>query len=272
MPDALTMLREDHRKVQDLFKQFEDTESPQAQQAIVNEAITELLVHSTLEEELFYPRLKREGETEKVAEATEEHHVVDLLIAELTEMRPNNPQYKAKFTVLAENVKHHIQEEESEMLPKAAELGRDALMALGEDMQMRKQELMSQIQGGNGHRSSNGTRRKSATGARRTATRRTTTSRARNGRTTTSRATNGRTTRGRTGTARRTTGSTRSTTTRSRAGASTTGRKRTATTTGRTSTRRTSSRATTRPPSRAAASRGGRTTAARTATRRPRRS
>ena len=75
-------------------------------------------------------------------EAEEEHHVVDVLAKEIKRLAPSNPDYDAKFKVLTENVKHHIEEEEGTMLPKAKALGKDELNRLGEEMAARKDRLL----------------------------------------------------------------------------------------------------------------------------------
>ena len=144
MPDALQLLRDDHKRVKDLFKQFEDADDRRAKGAIVDKALTELEIHAEIEEEIFYPVVRRDADAEEdmMDEADEEHHVVKILIAELRKMKPTASHYDAKFTVLAENVKHHIDEEESEMLPKAAELGAERMGALGAQMEQRKLQLM----------------------------------------------------------------------------------------------------------------------------------
>jgi hypothetical protein len=216
MPDALQLLRQDHQEVKDLFKRFEGSDDTREKEQICNTAIIELVVHSMIEEEIFYPAVRREladqeEEVEIMNEAEEEHHVVDLLIEELNKMSGSDENFDAKFKVLAENVKHHIQEEESMMLPKAAELGSDRLNELGEAMYERKMELMEEFRDGGARRSSNG-----RTPRRRTSTRRTSTGRGRTTTRTTGRSTGTRrtstrgTTRGRTG-ARRTAGGARST-------------------------------------------------------------
>jgi len=108
-------LREDHRKVKGLFEEFEQAEDAKAKQRIVETALTELEVHSKLEEELIYPTIRGEiDDDDLMDEALEEHHVVHGLIGELRKMKPRDERYDAKFTVLAENVRHHIKEEESE--------------------------------------------------------------------------------------------------------------------------------------------------------------
>lgn len=155
--DPIELLKEDHKKVKDLFDEFENTNNRRSQQRIVREAILELDVHAGIEEEIFYPAYaeaaQSEGE-EIVLEAEEEHHVVHLLIGELRGMSEVDERTAAKFTVLAENVRHHIQEEEKEMLPKAKKLLGDRLEELGEQMMQRKRELtreLKQSAGANGH-------------------------------------------------------------------------------------------------------------------------
>ena len=96
----------------------------------VETVLTELAVHSKLEEELIYPAIRAEiDDDDLMDEALEEHHVVHGLLVELKKMKPSDERYDAKFTVLAENVRHHIKEEESEMFPKAedCEIDWDAL-------------------------------------------------------------------------------------------------------------------------------------------------
>lgn len=124
------MLRKDHKKVKGLFEEFEKAGNATAKQRIVETVLTELEVHSKLEEELIYPAIRAEiDDDDLMDEALEEHHVVHGLLVELKKMKPNDERYDAKFTVLAENVRHHIKEEESEMFPKAedCELDWDAL-------------------------------------------------------------------------------------------------------------------------------------------------
>ncbi|MEP6958408.1 MAG: hemerythrin domain-containing protein [Nitrospirota bacterium] len=128
------MLREDHKKVKGLFEEFEQAEDAKAKQRFVETALMEIEVHSKLEEELIYPAIRAAiDDDEQMDEALEEHHVVHGLIGELKKMKPGDERYDAKFTVLAENVRHHIKEEESEMFPKA------------EDCDIEWEELSSQV-------------------------------------------------------------------------------------------------------------------------------
>jgi len=138
--DAIAMLKRDHDNVKALFDQFEKAERKPEKQKIVKQALEELRIHSTLEEELFYPAIREQLKNGVMNEADEEHHVAKVLIAELDAMNGDNDHYDAKFTVLAESVRHHIKEEENEMLPKARDLKID-FQALGKRMERRKQQL-----------------------------------------------------------------------------------------------------------------------------------
>ena len=114
------MLREDHKKVKGLFEEFKQADDAKSKQWIVNLALMELEVHSKLEEGLVYPAFRAAiDDDDLMDESLEEHHVVHGLIGQLKKMKPSDDRYDAKFTVLAENVRHHIKEEESEMFPKA---------------------------------------------------------------------------------------------------------------------------------------------------------
>jgi hemerythrin superfamily protein len=141
---ATQLLREDHKKVKGLFDEFESSEDGQAKRRIVEKAIVELTIHAKLEEELFYPTIRRETEEEElVDEAEEEHHVAKLLIGELAPLKSSG-RFEAKFTVLAENVRHHIEEEEGEIFPKIEKSGFD-LETLGQEMKERKMRLMQEV-------------------------------------------------------------------------------------------------------------------------------
>ena len=143
MPDALQLLREDHNRVKEMFQRFEKSEAASEKKEIANTAIMELMVHAQIEEEIFYPALKKQlGDVMMLHEAEQEHHVAEVLMDELQTMRLNDKQFEAKFMVLAENVRHHIKEEEGEMFGEARKKRID-FAALGEQMMMRKEELMA---------------------------------------------------------------------------------------------------------------------------------
>jgi hypothetical protein len=117
--NAISLLKKDHTKVKDLFDQFEKAENLREKKKIVAETIMELKLHTAVEEEIFYPAVRKPLGKEIMTEADEEHHVAKVLIAELEEMEGTEDHYDAKFTVLSENIRHHIKEEENDMFPKA---------------------------------------------------------------------------------------------------------------------------------------------------------
>jgi len=139
---AATLLKEDHDRVQALFDEFEAVKSRAAKVKIVRRALQELKVHAAIEEEIFYPAVRKPVGKEVMNEADEEHHVAKLLIAELDRMDGSESHFDAKFLVLAENVRHHIKEEEDEMLPKARKVKVD-FEALAEKMRARKERLQT---------------------------------------------------------------------------------------------------------------------------------
>jgi hypothetical protein len=140
--DAIALLKKDHDTVKGLFDQFENTENRAEKKKLVAKAIDELKIHATIEEELFYPAVRQRMDDDEglMDEADEEHHVAKVLIAELEAMTGKEEHYDAKFIVLAENIRHHIKEEEEEMLPKARKTDID-FEALGALMLERKEEL-----------------------------------------------------------------------------------------------------------------------------------
>lgn len=137
--DAITMLKDDHKRVQRLFRSLEKHDT-----SVVPEICQELKIHTQLEEAVFYPAVKGEvpDTTEEVAESMEEHHVAKVLIEELESMSDADEQYFAKATVLMEMVRHHIEEEEGEMFPEIREnLGRKRLQEVGQEMAAMKESL-----------------------------------------------------------------------------------------------------------------------------------
>jgi hemerythrin-like domain-containing protein len=138
--DAIVMLKEDHKKVKGLFREFErageDATSRKAD--LVRTMLEELTVHTYIEDQVMYPEVRRmlPDLEELILESYEEHHVVDLLCIELTGMSAEDERFDAKVAVLMENVRHHIDEEENEWFPKVREgLDRKQLQDLGARMQ-----------------------------------------------------------------------------------------------------------------------------------------
>ena len=140
--DATRLLRADHRTVNDLFEQYESTRSTARKKKLVEQVCAELTVHAQIEEEIFYPAVKQAlKDKELIPEATVEHATVKHLIAQIEGIEPDGEMYDAKVKVLSEYVKHHVKEEEGEMFKKAKATKLD-LVALGEQMAARKQELL----------------------------------------------------------------------------------------------------------------------------------
>jgi hypothetical protein len=139
---AIALIKKDHDAVKTFFDAFEKSETPSARQKLIAQALMELKIHAVLEEEIFYPAVRAHVGAKLMNEADEEHHVARVLIAELDSATSKNDHRDAKFTVLSENVRHHIKEEENEVLPKARELKMD-FEALGRRMLERKKELLT---------------------------------------------------------------------------------------------------------------------------------
>jgi hemerythrin-like domain-containing protein len=145
---AIEMLKEDHAKVKKAFKEFEtmDRSDTETCRQLVQTVCEDLKVHTTLEEEIFYPAVREAIEDEDIMnEASVEHETAKMLIEQLENMEPDDPNYYATFTVLGEYVMHHVKEEEGEMFPEAKKAGVD-MEALGQRMQERKSELLSQAE------------------------------------------------------------------------------------------------------------------------------
>jgi hemerythrin superfamily protein len=137
--DAITLLKTDHKNVETLFKRFEKAgdKAYVEKREIVDKIIEALSKHAAVEEQLFYPvsRATVPETDDVVLESLEEHHVVKWLLSELDGMPPQHERFDAKVTVLIENVRHHVEEEEQEFFPKVRdELGREALADLGDAM------------------------------------------------------------------------------------------------------------------------------------------
>jgi len=137
------MLRADHKRVADLFADYEKTSSTAKKKDIVSTICTELSVHAQVEEEIFYPAVKQAlKDRELVPEATIEHATLKDLIAQVEGIEPDGEMFDARIKVLSEYVKHHVKEEHTEMFPKAKKTQLD-MRALGAQMAARKGELLA---------------------------------------------------------------------------------------------------------------------------------
>jgi hemerythrin superfamily protein len=141
--DAITLLKDDHKTVEKLFKRFEKAgkNAHAEKRQIADRICEELSKHAVIEETLFYPVTRATvPETEDIAlESLEEHHIVKWVLSEVDDMEPADERFDAKMTVLIENVRHHVEEEEGEYFPMVRKaLGRNALRDLGDAMKDAK--------------------------------------------------------------------------------------------------------------------------------------
>ncbi|MFG2749504.1 hemerythrin domain-containing protein [Streptomyces xanthophaeus] len=141
--DGIVLLKEDHKTVEKLFKQFEkaDDDAYAAKRKIADQVIEELTVHTWIEEEIFYPAAREAAPDTKdhVLESIEEHHVVLWMLSELKDLDASDERFDAKMSVLMENVRHHVEEEEKEWFPDVRKaMGRNRLTELGEQMETAK--------------------------------------------------------------------------------------------------------------------------------------
>jgi hemerythrin superfamily protein len=144
--DAIALLKADHRKAEGLFEKYEKSRGKKAE--LAKQICQELVVHAILEEELFYPACREAGVEEDIMnEAAVEHDSAKLLIGELMSGAPEDDFYDAKVSVLAEQIKHHVEEEEKRggVMTQAKSSGLD-VKALGAQIAARKKELLAQIE------------------------------------------------------------------------------------------------------------------------------
>lgn len=142
--DAIVLLKADHKTVEKLFRQYEKAgdEAYEEKQQLVSEIIAELSVHAHIEEQIFYPEAREQApDTEEhVLESLEEHHIVKWVLSELADMDPREERYDAKVSVLMENVRHHVEEEEQEWFPEVRKaFGRKKLQEIGERLAAAKE-------------------------------------------------------------------------------------------------------------------------------------
>ena len=148
--DALQMLADDHRKVEDLFEKYENARGASAQAKIVRQICEELTIHTMIEEQVFYPAVRDKVEDDMMDEAQVEHDSAKALILSLLRAEPGEEFYEAKVSVLKEQVEHHVYEEERQRGSLFAQVRKADidLDALGQEMAALKQQLQEQARAG----------------------------------------------------------------------------------------------------------------------------
>jgi len=146
--DAIVLLKQDHKTVEQLFRKFEQAgdKAFATKRGLVGSIIKELTTHAYIEETIFYPEARKAApETEDhVLESVEEHHVVVWMLSELAKLEPDAENFDAKVTVLIENVRHHVEEEEQDWFPEVRKaMGRKRLQELGARMADAKPDAPS---------------------------------------------------------------------------------------------------------------------------------
>ena len=151
--NALDLLKEDHDRVDKLFQKVEATEEGEHMD-LFEQINQELEVHTHVEETIFYPRIKEEGDeelTKLVAEGVEEHRQAKMFLRELDALKSEGERFEAKLKVLMEDIKHHVQEEEGEMFPMIREqFDEQALQELGQQLESEKNKFQQKNKAGAG--------------------------------------------------------------------------------------------------------------------------
>ena len=145
-PDAIALLKADHRAVEKLFAQFEKARDDDRRKALADRICLELRVHMRIEEEIFYPASREQLKNDDIVdEALVEHAAARDLMDEIEAMRPGEELYDAKMIVLEEQIEHHVDEEEEDYFPKVRKTGMD-LRAVGARMAALKEQLLAQME------------------------------------------------------------------------------------------------------------------------------
>jgi hypothetical protein len=147
-PLAVTLLKKDHREVENWFDEFDQLEAEDEKLALFQKIAVALKVHTQIEEEIFYPESRGEVDDDLLDEAYVEHDSAKKMIAGIEAMKPSDEFYDAKVKVLGEYVKHHVKEEEQPggLFAQAKKSGED-LESMGERLKARKEELMTKMGG-----------------------------------------------------------------------------------------------------------------------------
>jgi len=146
-PDAIDLLKADHRAVEELFEKFENAKGGKPKQAIAEQICMELIVHAQIEEEIFYPAVKDAVEEDIYTEAHVEHDGAKVLIAQILRGNPDDEFYDANVKVLSEMIKHHVKEEEMrDGMFAQARTGDVDLVEVGAQLKQRKADLTALYQ------------------------------------------------------------------------------------------------------------------------------
>jgi len=145
MPNAVQLIKQDHKKVANLFDKYKKTKGQEAKRRISEHAMEQLEVHALMEEDIFYPAVKNQlSDGALIHEALKEHQVVNDLIEELRNMEEDDWEFDEKWSELVDNVLHHVAEEESYLLPQAEESELD-LAECGAQMAERREKAIDEI-------------------------------------------------------------------------------------------------------------------------------
>lgn len=142
---AIALLEKDHREVEGYFEEYQELNDDNAKAALAKKICMALKVHAQIEEEIFYPKAREAtGDDDLLDEALVEHAGAKNLISQIESMKVGDDLYDAKVTVLGEQIKHHIKEEEEELFPEVEDSKMD-VAAVGKELANRKTELMAQL-------------------------------------------------------------------------------------------------------------------------------
>lgn len=145
MPNAVRLIKQDHKKVANLFEKYKKTKGQEAKRRIAEQAMEHLEIHAVMEEDIFYPAVQKKlSDGALIREALKEHQAVKDLIEELKSMEEDDVDFDEKWSELVENVQHHVVEEESDLLPQAEKSELD-LAECGTQMVERKEKAIGEI-------------------------------------------------------------------------------------------------------------------------------
>ncbi|MFB2880467.1 hemerythrin domain-containing protein [Floridanema aerugineum] len=145
--NVIELIKSDHRKVESLFSEMEKAKDSEEMQILFDQIYTELTLHAKVEELTLYPSMRNYDETHDMVEEAEEEHIeARELLEEIKSMSPSDPEFKAKIEELREAVQHHVEEEESEILPSVSDsMDEQEMKELAKEFQEAKSKLEKEI-------------------------------------------------------------------------------------------------------------------------------